>query len=105
EATVPTEGQIPDPVEREILSLVGVVQLIDRQFRCVPVIQAVILFIGFRKGVGQSEEQDAGVPTADHSLLDLELESVGSVVPGLNQIVGDVAENRVWPEQVLGADR
>src|SRR5215216_7140555 len=64
----------------------------------------MVLLVGFRKGVGQPPRHDAGL-AAKQSLLDLDLQGGGTVMAVLEQIVGDALENRVRPEQILGASR
>ena len=44
-------------------------------------------------------------PLPQHALLDLELELVGTVTAVLNEVIGDVLEDRVRPQQVLGGNR
>src|SRR5262245_885020 len=63
----------------------------------------MVFLEGLCQCVGQAECQAAA--TAQHALLDFELELVGAVPAVLNEVVGDILENRVRPQQVLGADR
>src|SRR5262245_6861515 len=92
-------------MEREVVSLVGVIQLVDRPLRHVPSIQTMVLLESFGECISQPECQDACAASAEHTLLDLELELVGTVTAVLDKVVGDVLEDRVRPQQILGGNR
>src|SRR5262249_27277319 len=92
-------------MKSEVVGLIGVVQLVNRRLQGVLVIQAMVLLVGLGERVRQPEKQDPGVAAAKQPLLDLDLKSIGAIVPGLNQVVGYITENRVRPQQILGANR
>src|SRR5262245_37377056 len=86
------------------MGFVGVVQFVNRLLIRVPVVQTVVLLEGFGPGIRGSESQNAVTASSEHSLFDLELELVRAVTPVLYEVVGQIREDRIRSQQVLGGD-
>src|SRR6185503_20794394 len=82
EPTVFAERQVPHAVQSKIVGLVGVVKLVNRRLLINPVVQAMVLLVGFRESVGEAPGQDPATTAiaTNRSLFDLDLESVRAIL-------------------------
>jgi hypothetical protein len=99
ETLAPAEWHVPNTAERNALRFVMVVQLMNERFIDVPVIQPMIRFKSLGESVGKHPGEIA-LAVGLQPLLELQGKCIVTVISPLSQVVCDVPELRIRPEQI-----